>query len=181
MGQYLVGAPLERVALDIIGPFRRTNSGNKYILVLGDYFSKWTEAYALPNIEAITVAKKFVNEFIARFGVPLQVHTDQGTQFTSQLMTEICKLLGIHKTRTTALHPSSDGMVERFNRTLENMISMYVNTNQTDWDKYLSLLTMAYRSTPQESTNLTPNMLMLGKEINLPIDLIVGSPENNVN
>ena len=71
-------------------------------------------------------------------------------------MNEICKILGIDKTRTTPFYPMSDGLVERFNRTLESMLSLYVKTNQRDWDKFVPLVTMAYRSTPQESTHVTP-------------------------
>ena len=67
---------MQRVAMDILGPLPETDHGNKYILVIGDYFTKWKEAYAMPNMEAITVARIFVNEFICRFGVPEQLHTD---------------------------------------------------------------------------------------------------------
>ena len=81
MKLYIVGAPLERVALNIVGSFNRTPRGKLYILVIADYFTRWTEAFALPNIEAKTVARVFLNEFICRFGIPCQVHTDQGTQF----------------------------------------------------------------------------------------------------
>ena len=179
LGQYLIGAPLERVALDIVGPFPRSDSGNKYVLVLGDYFTKWMEAYPLRNIEAQTVAETFVHEFVSRFGVPQELHTDQGTQFQSRVMNEICKILGIHKTRTTPFHPMSDGLVERFNRILESMLSLCVKTNQRDWDKFVPLVTMAYRSTPQESTQVSPNMLLFGHEINLPVDLMVGCPNES--
>eukprot|EP00731_Ephydatia_muelleri_P008795 Em0004g1133a len=73
--------PLQRVAMDIMGPLPETSRGNKYILVIADYFTKWSEAYPIPNMEAITVAKCLVNEFICRFGVPEQLHSDQGRNF----------------------------------------------------------------------------------------------------
>ena len=85
----------------------------------------------MPNMEAITVARIFVNEFICRFGVPEQLHTDQGRNFESALLKEICKLLGITKTRTTPYHPQSDRMIERFNRTLLNMLSTVVQDGLT--------------------------------------------------
>ena len=94
-----------------------------YILVVADYFTRWTEAYPIHNQEAIIVAKRLVNEFICRFGVPLQIFTDQGEQFESQLFCEMCHLLAISKTRTSAYHPQSDGMVEKFNRTLASMLN----------------------------------------------------------
>ena len=118
---YNVGAPLERVALDIMGPLPESDRGNKYILVIGDYFSKWTEAFAIPNQEATTVARVLVEEFVARFGIPRQIHSDQGRNFESKVFQEMCEALGMDKTRTTPLHPQSDGMIERFNRTLEGM------------------------------------------------------------
>ena len=108
MKLYVVGAPMERIAMDILGPFPVTENGNKYILVICDYFTKWVEAIPIPNQEASTVAESGVNKFICVFGVPLQIHTDQGTNFESKLFQEICRL-GLKKTRTTPLHPQSDG------------------------------------------------------------------------
>ncbi|CAG2219638.1 unnamed protein product [Mytilus edulis] len=174
MKQYLVGAPLERVALDILGPLPITTSGNKFILVLTDYFSRWAEAYPIPNQEAETISKIFVNEFICRFGVPRQVHTDQGRQFESKLFTGICKRFNIDKTRTSPLHPQSDGMVERLNRTIEDILSKFIGKDQKDWDTHLSVAMMAYRTSVHESTGFSPSMLMFGREIELPIDLIYG-------
>ena len=128
------------------------------------------------NQEAHTVADKLVHGLIARFGVPLQLHTDQGRQFESNLFQELCNLLGIAKTRTTSYHPQSDGLVERYNRTLQGMLSLFVEENQRDWDEYVAVLCMAYRASPQESTNVTPNMMMLGHEVNLPVDILYGRP-----
>ncbi|KAK3753675.1 hypothetical protein QZH41_003322 [Actinostola sp. cb2023] len=136
MKRYNVGAPLERVALDVLGPLPESESSNKYILVVADYFSKWTEAYAIPNQEAVTVAKRVVDEFVSRFGVPRQLHSDQGRNFISAVFTEMCALLGIDKTRTTALHPQSDGMVERYNKTLESMLAKFTSEHQRDWDEH---------------------------------------------
>ena len=79
--QTVVGAPLDRIGIDILGPLPRTSKGNEYIIVLCDYFSKWAEAYAVPNHTALTVADKIVNEFICRFGIPKQIHSDQGREF----------------------------------------------------------------------------------------------------
>ena len=144
MKQYQVGEPMERIAIDILGPLPESHAGNKYIMITTDYFTRWTEAFPLPNQEALTIAKVLVNDFISRFGLPRQIHTDQGTQFESRLFQNLCSLLGIDKTRTTALHPQSDGMVERFNKTLEDMISKYITVDQRNWDASLQLLMMAY-------------------------------------
>ena len=175
--QYRVGMPIERVAIDLLGPLPRSGRGNQWVMVVGDYQTKWMEAYALPDAKAATVAKKLVEEFVCRYGVPRELHSDQGTNFESELFAEMCKLLGIKKTRTTAYNPKSDGLVERFNRTLMNIIAMLVeeDTCDRDWDELLPYATSAYRSTPQESTGETPNMMMLGRELRLPIELTMPS------
>ena len=80
MFQYNVGAPSERVAMDILGPLPESESGNKYLLLVADYFTKWPEANALPNQEATMVAEVFVREYMYRFGVPLELHSDQGSR-----------------------------------------------------------------------------------------------------
>ncbi|XP_072042736.1 uncharacterized protein [Amphiura filiformis] len=179
MQTYTVGAPLERIAIDIMGPLPETENGNKYILVIGDYFTKWTEAYAIPNQEAITVARVVVEEFVCRFGVPRQLHSDQGRNFQSAVFREMCRLLDCDQTRTTPFHPISDGMIERFNQTVEAMLSKFVAVNQKDWDLHLPFLMMAYRTAEHDSTKVAPTEAMLGRQTELPIDLIVGAPPEN--
>ena len=173
---YTVGAPMERVAVDIAGPFPVTPRGNRYICVAMDYFTKWPEAYALPNHEAETVADVLVSEFFSRFGVPAELHSDQGREFESRVFSECCTLLGIQKTRTTPFHPQSDGMVERFNRTLLQQLAKYCGAGQDDWDVKLPAMLMAYRSAVHEATEHTPACLMFGRELRLPVDLATGRP-----
>ena len=179
MVHYQIGVPMERIAVDVMGPLPVTERGNRYIVVVGDYFTRWTECYPVPDHTAKTVATKLVDEFVARFGVPLEVHSDQGKEFESEVFKQMCSILGIRKTRCTPYHPRSDGMIERFNRTVEAMLSLWVNKSQTDWDEHLALLAMAYRSAEHETTKETPNTMMLGREVRMPVDLLVGSsPEN---
>ncbi|XP_063868206.1 uncharacterized protein LOC135104608 [Scylla paramamosain] len=159
---YSVGAPMERVAVDIAGLLPLTPRGNWYICVVMDYFTKWPEAYALPNHEAETVAGVLVNEFFTRFGVPAELHSDQGRKFESQMFRECCELLGTRKIQTTPLHPQSDGMVERFNRTLAQQLAKYCEEDQGDWDVKLPAMLMAYRSAVHEVTGFTPAHLMFG-------------------
>ena len=108
----MVGYPLQLVAVDILGPLPDTPRGNRYLLVVADYFTRWTEAYPIPNQEAITVARVLTTEFFLRFSPPEQLHSDQGRQFKSEVLAEVCKLLGVKKSRTTPYHPQSDGLVE---------------------------------------------------------------------
>ena len=162
--QRSLGMPMERVALDIVGPLPETERGNKYLLVVGHYFSKWVEVYPIPDQTAKTVAENFVQEFVCRFVVPQVLHSDQGRNFESQVFVEMSSILGIDKTRTTPYNPKSDGFIERFNRTLISMVSMMIDPTrrQRDWDEKVPLALFGYRSSPQESTGETPNMLMLG-------------------
>lgn len=176
MQQYNVGAPFERIAIDVAGPFPETHQGNKYILVANDYFSKWPEAYALPNQEASTVARVLVDNFVSRFGVPLELHSDQGRNFESRVFSGLCDLLGMRKTRTTPLHPQSDGMVERFNQTMEKHLCKMVDEHQRDWDQHLPLFLMAYRAAIHDTTGQTPSRVVFGREIRLPCDLLFGTP-----
>jgi len=176
--KYNVGAPFERIAMDILGPLPRTIKGNRYILVIMDYFTKWPEAIPIPDQEASTVAEELVQNWVSRFGVPMILHTDQGTNFNSALFGELCRLLRIQKTRTTALHPQSDGMVERFNRTLLNHLSIFVSKNQTDWDMHLPMLLLAYRSAVHEAIKLSPSEMMFGRSLRLPCDLLFGRPSD---
>ena len=80
---------MERIAIDVLGPLPITETGNKYILIIADYFTKWVEAYPMPNQEATTVAELLVREFISRFGVPLLIHSDQSRNFESELFAEM--------------------------------------------------------------------------------------------
>jgi len=119
------GYPLQLVAIDILGPFPESEAGNSYILVVADYFTRWTEAYPIPNQEATTVAKKLTDEFFFWFSPPEQLHSDQGRNFESAVIADICKLLAMRKSRTTPYHPQSNGLVERCNRTLLSMLAGY--------------------------------------------------------
>ncbi|CAG2251645.1 unnamed protein product [Mytilus edulis] len=170
------GYPMERIAMDILGELPASEKGNKYILVISDYYTKWTESHPMPNMEATTVANILMTEVISRFGVPTIIHSDQGSQFESHLFKEMCKLLQIEKTRTTPYHPKSDGMVERFNKTLATMLTGYVNEYHSNWDVLLPYVMMAYRSSQHETTGYTPNRLMLGREVSTPLDLIYKLP-----
>ena len=168
------GDRLERIAMDILGPLPQTVNGNIYILVASDYFSKWTQAWAIPDHTAMTIADKLVVDMFLYFGSPLQIHTDQGRDFESKLFRELCHLLETEKTHTVPYRPQSDGQVERFNRTLLSMLSSFVNENQDNWDDILPYVMSAYRSTVQESTQCSPNLLFLGHEIRMPVDVIYG-------
>ena len=133
-----------------------------------DYFTKWPEAYAVPDRSAITTAERLVEEMFARFRVPVELHSDQGRNFESQVFSEVCRRLGVSKTRTTPLHPQS-------NRTLATQLAILTSQHQRDWDRHLPLVLWSYRTAVQESSQCTPAALMFGRELRTPVDLVFGT------
>ncbi len=141
------------------------------VLIICDYFTKWAEAYPIETQSAQETVDSCLVDFFARFGVPRQFHSDQGGNFRANVTKETLKLLGVSKTQTTPYHAQSDGLVERFNRTLVGMLRCLVNEHRDDWMDLLPLVMMAYRATPHASTKVTPNRMMLGREVTTPLDL----------
>lgn len=175
LGSLQAGAPMDCLATDILGPLPRTPRGNRYILVVTDHFSKWVEIFPIPSQTAETCARVILNEVVARLGTPLTIHSDQGRNYESQVFKELCAMLEIRKTRCSPKNPKGNGVVERFNKTLIRMIKAYLCGEQEDWDLNLGCLAAAYRASQHESTGMTPNLLMLGREARLPAELVFGS------
>lgn len=149
-----VSGPYERIAVDCMGPLPITENGNRFIVVFIDHFTKYIEAFAVPNITADTIARLFVEKIVCRHGVPQILQSDRGSDFTSNLMAEITKLFGIHKVHTTAYHPMANGEVERANQTLITRIRMYVDATQKDWDEHLLYAVFATNIHENESTRI---------------------------
>ena len=169
----LAGAPMERLSIDLSNPHPRTQRGSVYILACIDAFSKWVEVFPIPNKEAATVARVLVEQVFCRLGTPLSLLSDQGNEVNSSILREVCKLLDIDKLHTTPYKPSTNP-TERLNRTLNSMIGKVVNDRQNDWDLLLPYLAAAIRNARQETTGYTPNILMLNREVRMPIDVLLG-------
>ena len=116
------GFPMQLVAVDILGPIPESPAGNKYILVTSDYFTRWMGAYPIPNQETSTVATKLIAELFCCFSIPDSLHLDQGRQLESEIIAHVCNLLNIEKPRAMPYHPQSDGLIERFNHALIQML-----------------------------------------------------------
>jgi transposase InsO family protein len=172
----MVGEPFERLAIDITGPHPKSRAGHVYILTAIDPFTKWAEAMPLRNHEAPTVARALLENVFSRFGIPMQLLSDRGSEFESRLMQELCRTLEVQKIRTTAYKPSTNGGLERFHRTLNSMLAKVVETNQRDWSERLPQVMAAYRASRHESTGYSPNMLTLGREVRAPVDILFGVP-----
>ena len=173
---YQAGHPGDRVHMDILGPFCLSETGKRYVLMIIDQFSRWVEMVPLTVQDAESVARTFFETYVVRFGVPFVLHTDQGRNFDSALVKSFCKLLEITKTRTTPYRPSSNGQVERYNTIVLNFLRCFLRGRQKEWDRYLPVLGMNIRAMVNRSTGFTPNMLQLGHEINLPVDVLYGMP-----
>ena len=166
---------MQIVSVDILGPLPMTETGNSYILVVGDHFTKWKEAYSIPNQEAKTVANKLIDEFFCRYSMPEQLHSDQGAQFQTNLIAEVCRILKIEKSRTTLYHPQCDGVVEQFNRTLLDMLATTTGNHPHDWEIHLRKVCLAYNTSVHSTTGYSPFYLMFGRQARLPIDIMCGT------
>jgi len=149
------------IAVDILSVPTSVN-GNKCLLVVQDYFTKWADAIPLPNQKAVTITKALVNLF-ATMGLPQILHSDQGQNFESAILKQTLDAFGVQKSRTTAYHPQGDGLVERFNRSLLQLLRTYID-KESDWEKHLPLALYAYRTAVHASTGVSPHVLMFGRE-----------------
>ena len=154
-----------------MGPFEKTENGNVYIAVFQDYFTKWLIAEPLKDKTAMGVADLFYTKWVTLFGCPMILHSDRGGEFNAEIVHRLCDLLRVKKTFTSPYRPESDGMVESSNRTLQGMLTAFVRKTRDNWDDHLPAVSCAYRSTPHESTGLSPFRMVYGHEFRLPIDL----------
>lgn len=165
-----VHGPNEMLGMDMVGPLSTTPRGNRYLLVMIDFFTRWTEVVPVKDQRAATITPEIFNHWISRHGVPRRIHTDQGSNFESETFLSFCRQLNIQHSHSSALHPEGNGMTERFNRTLKMLLKTH-NTTDTDWDLTVPSCLMAYRATQQASTKHSPYQLLYGREMPLPCDL----------
>ena len=176
-----VRRPFDRLGMDIVRPLPLTKMGNQYIIVATEYLTKWPEARALPNAKAASVASFFYEDIICRHGCPKELLTDQGTHFVNELLKAMCKRVGVKHRLSTAYHPQTNGLVERFNKTLCEILAKYSGMYKEDWDVFLPSALFAYRTIRQNTTRYEPFYLTYGREATLPIELeiLTYSPEVN--
>ena len=155
----------DQIHIDIVGPLPQSN-GFTYLFTMIDRFSRWVEAIPLRNITASTIAEKLVSSWIARFGVPRIITSDQGSQFESLLFRELSNLLGNPKIRTSTYHPQSNGMVEKFHRHLKTALK--AATNAKNWTSNLSWVLLGIRSAVKEDLGFSPAQLLYGQALRIP-------------
>ncbi|KAK7104926.1 hypothetical protein V1264_019564 [Littorina saxatilis] len=168
----LIDRPFKRVAIDLIGEIKPpSEAGHRWVLTLVDYATRYPEAVPLKKIDTETVAEALVDIF-SRIGVPEEILTDLGTQFVSECMEEVNRLLSIRHLTTTPYHPMCNGLVEKFNATLKSTLKKLCSEQPRQWHRYINALLFAYREVPQESTGFSPFELMYGRTVKGPMQIL---------
>jgi hypothetical protein len=168
----LPSKPWSHLAIDHVGPFPMSNNSNKYILVIVDRYTRYAEAVAVPDTSAKTSAETIVQYIICRYGMFDVLLSDRGSGFMSEIFKHVMKLFGVKQIKTTAYHPKSNGVVERFNKTLKKMLKLWVNKQHTDWDVLLPFALFAYNSSVHSTLKETPFYLNYARQPRTITDVI---------
>src|SRR5436305_13623854 len=164
-----VGEPFERIGIDFVGPLERTKRRNRYILVVTDYLTKWPEAKAMKEATAENVVKFIYERIICRHGCPKIILSDRGTHFRNKLVDGLCEKFEIKHKLSSPYHPQTNGLVERFNRTLcESLAKLSQKENR--WNEHIESVLFAYRTTKHNTMKKTPFFMVYGREAILPIE-----------
>jgi transposase InsO family protein len=169
--------PMELVCMDFL-TLESSKGGYEHILVITDHYTKYAQAIPTRNQTAKTTADALFNSFIVHYGFPLRLHSDQGPNFESRVIKELCLMTGMDKSRTSPYHPSCNGITERLNRTLLNMLGTLEPEKKRDWKSHVAPLVHAYNATKHDTTGESPFFLMFGRQPRLPIDICMGLPSD---
>lgn len=164
-------AAFQKIFLDLVGPLETDINGYKYILTIQCDLSKFVEAYPLTNKEAITVANSFVNNFILRYGIPLEIVTDKGTEFLSSIFTEVCKILQIKQLTSTAYHHQTLGALENNHKHLGAYLRIQTAHHSEAWSTWLPFWCFSYNTSVHTETKYTPFELVFGQIARLPSNI----------
>ena len=169
------GFPLEVLYIDLVGPLPTTTENYRYIMTVEDGYSRFVQAYPLRTKEAPETARVLLERFISTFGCPQTIHSDNGKEFTADVFKTLMEELQINKTFSPPYNPQSN-LVERFHRTLNAFVRTSIHRDDLQWHKLLASLTLAYNSKVNVSTGVTPHLAFLGREVRLPLDLMIEMP-----
>jgi hypothetical protein len=174
-----VTGPFEQIGIDFVGPLKVSSKQNRYIIVATDYLTKWPEAKPIPKATALEAANFLYEHIICKHGVPTKLISDHGTAFIGNVINLLKRETGFRHNLAATYHPQSNGLTERFNKTLCNALAKCVNSCKADeWDDLIPSVLFAYRTMKHSTTKFSPFYLMHGREAQLPIDLeLFGSHE----
>jgi hypothetical protein len=162
------------VSVDVTGPFPGTDRKNVYVVVFTDHLTRWVEAFATADMTTPTIADLLIKHIICRHGSPRTLLSDQGSSFVSHLAAAVYHRLGVAKIQASTYHPQTNGLVERFNRTMKEMLQKYVDTRHTDWDTYVPYVVFAYNTSAHKALDgLTPFQMLYGRKPTLPVDAML--------
>lgn len=176
LGRLVADKPLECIAIDYT-LLEKSSDGREDVLVITDVFTKFTIAVPTRGQKAETVAKVLVNQWFYKYGVPLRIHSDRGRNFESEIIRSLCEQMGVKKSATTPYRPESNGICERFNRTMHELLRTLPAEKKKRWTEHLQELTHAYNTTPHASTGFSPFYLMFGRDCRMPVDMLLGTHE----
>jgi Integrase core domain len=160
-------APLEQVAIDVLGPLTKTRSGNRCLLVMTDRFRKVTRAATMKGVTAEETAQAFLDVWVSSYGVPMFLLSDNGGDFISRFFQRVTQVMSIHHLFTAAYHPACNGQAERFNAYILDKLRTFIDEDQRDWDQYTATLTYAYNSQPNATTGFSPFELVVPEAANM--------------
>ena len=168
----VIDKPFKRMAVDLIGPISPpSEDGHRYIITLVDYATRYPEAVPLKNIDTKIVAEALV-DFFSHLGIPEEIFIDLGTQFVSDCVKEVIRLLSIKQLNTTPYYPMCNGLTEKFNGTLKTMLKRLCSEQPRQWHRYINALLFAYREVPQKSTGFSPFELLYGRAVRGPMSVL---------
>lgn len=172
--------PMEMLCIDFLS-LEASKGGIENVLVITDNFTRYAQAFPTKNQTAHTTAKVLYEKFIVHYRFPDKIHSDQGRNFESSVIKQLCKLADVTKVRTSPYHPMGNGQCERFNRTLLNMLGTLEPSKKHDWKSYVAPMVHAYNCSVNSSTGYSPYFLMFGRRPRLPVDVEFGTrTEDNV-
>jgi transposase InsO family protein len=169
------GYPFQKLSIDFVGPLPKSTKGNEFLFTIRCTFTRWLEAFPIKQATAETVVRILTTEVFPRFGVCEQLHSDRGSQFTSNLFQEAAQMLGIRLTTTPAYNPKSNP-VERAHRDLGRALKALVNGNPRSWEEHLPQVLFVMRTATCRSTGLAPYKMLFGRDATMPLDLVFGPP-----
>ncbi|XP_071499059.1 uncharacterized protein [Diadema antillarum] len=167
----LIGVPFQRIAIDLLGPFMPSARKHTHILTIVDYATRYVEAIPLKSISTVDLAEALVSVY-SRVGIPTEVMSDLGTQFVSDLMREVCRLLSIGQLTSSRYHPMCNGLVERYNAVVKSALKRLCSEEPRQWDRYLPALLFALREAPSSSLGFSPFELLYGRHVRGPLDVL---------